>query len=134
MGEPATQSGGPRKRSIGEDRSAAQSAIANARRERRRCQRRTSLFHGDAAFGDPAWDMLVELFIEQAAGRRVSTSSICIASGLPMSTALRLLRYLCDGGYLIREPDPLDGRRRFIRLGAEIAAELTRYFAADSEV
>ena len=49
---------------------------------------RTELLDADL-FGEPAWDILVDLFIHQSRGKRVSVTSSCIASRVPPTTALR---------------------------------------------
>ena len=108
-------------------------ALANAKRAlRRRILRRQLLGH-DALFGEPAWDMLIDLFIHQGEGKPVSTSSICIASGVPITTALRLLQRLCEVGLLIRAADPDDGRRNLVRIAPNVAHRLTAFFAAGDE-
>ncbi|OWQ88344.1 DNA repair protein RadC, partial [Sphingopyxis witflariensis] len=52
-----------------------------------------------------------------------------IASGLPTTSALRLLRRLCEEGLISREADRDDGRRNYVRLSPELAHRLTAYFA-----
>src|SRR3546814_5777917 len=46
-------------------------------------------FFDPALFGDPAWDMLLDLTAARAEHNRVSVTSLCIASGVPLTTALR---------------------------------------------
>lgn len=65
-------------------------------------------------FGDPAWEMLLDLLLAKIEERQVSVSSACIASGAPMSTALRLVRRLVSEGVLFRVPDEHDRRRNFL--------------------
>ncbi|MGV1681786.1 JAB domain-containing protein [Sphingopyxis sp. NJF-3] len=108
-------------------------ALANAHRACRRRLLRRQLVGAAELFGEPAWDMLVDLFIHEAEARPVSTSSVCIASGLPMTSALRLLQQLCDAGLVTREPDHDDGRRNFIRLAPDLGHRLTAYFAEGDE-
>jgi DNA repair protein RadC len=108
-------------------------ALANAQRISRRRLLRRQLVVAEQLFGDPAWDMLLDLFIHEADGRPVSTSSICIASGLPMTSALRLLQKLCDADLVTREADHSDGRRNFIRLAPDLGHRLLAYFAAGDE-
>lgn len=43
-------------------------------------------------FRDPAWDMLLDLTLAHTECRRVSVTSLCIASGVPPTTALRWIR------------------------------------------
>lgn len=104
-------------------------ALRTARQTSRRRAVRKEILGADGRLGEPAWDMMIDLFIHEGDGKPVSTSSICIASGLPMSTALRLLQRLCDLGKVFRAADPSDGRRNFIRLAPEVRDQLTHYFS-----
>lgn len=78
-------------------------------------QARASQFPGDL-LGEPAWDILLDLYIEKGRGRTVSVTSACIASNVPPTTALRWLGVLEEGGWIIREEDVKDRRRKFFRL------------------
>ena len=108
-------------------------ALDNAQKASRRRLLRRQLVGVPELFGEPAWDMLIDLFIHEAQARPVSTSSLCIASGLPMSSALRLLQRLCDKGLVTREADRHDGRRNFIRLAPGLGHRLMAYFAEGDE-
>ncbi|MBB6191474.1 hypothetical protein FHS51_001701 [Sphingobium wenxiniae] len=81
-------------------------------------------------FADPAWDMLLDLFAARLEQERVSVSSLCIASAVPPTTALRWIRTLTEKGLLQRQADPHDGRRIFIALADNAAAALTEWFSA----
>lgn len=78
-------------------------------------------------FADPAWDLLLDLFAAQYLGRRVSISSACIAASVPPTTALRWIDKLVDEGVLLREDDPLDGRRSYLGLAPDVAARLEQW-------
>lgn len=67
-------------------------------------------------FSDPAWDMLLDLAVAEATNRPISVTSLCIASGVPTTTALRRIDDLKDAGLLDRVPDPGDRRRILVRL------------------
>lgn len=112
---------------------AANRALDNAQKASRRRLLRRQLVGTPELFGEPAWDVLIDLFIHEAQGKPVSTSSFCIASGLPMSSALRLLQRLCDQGLVTREADRDDGRRNFIRLAPPLGQRLMAYFAGGDE-
>lgn len=88
-------------------------------------RRRRGLLFADEIFADPCWDMLLDLFVSQALERDVSVSSVCIASCVPQTTALRWLARLEALGLVERSPDPKDGRRTLIRL-SELAAHGVR--------
>lgn len=105
-------------------------ALANARRSVRRLLLRRQLLGADWLFGEPAWDMLVELFIAHCEGATVPTGALGIGSGLSSSSAQRLVQRLVDARLVVRAPDPEDGRRHFISLSPEIAHRLTAYFGA----
>jgi hypothetical protein len=51
---------------------------------------------------DPAWDMLLDLFIQKIRGRRISASGLCLATTVPHTTALRWIVVLEEGGLLRR--------------------------------
>ena len=62
-------------------------------------------------FGDPCWDILLELTAARIQGQPVPVSSACTATNLPFSTALRYIRQLVDLGMIKRWKDPNDRRR-----------------------
>lgn len=80
-------------------------------------RRRDRLF--GAIFGEPAWDILLDLFIMEARGKRVPVSSACIASGASHSTALRQIDELVRCKLVRRERDEVDKRRTYVRLSEE---------------
>jgi len=86
-----------------------------ARRLIRLRRDREALF-GAELFADPAWDILLDLLVAQETGRRVSISSLCIASAVPATTALRFIHLMTSRGLLERYPDDRDRRRHWIRL------------------
>lgn len=89
---------------------------------------RARFFAGDL-FADPAWDMLLDLTAARAERRRVSVSSLCLASGVPPTTALRWIGWLTEAGLLERAEDETDRRRAFIALTDKAAEAMARYFA-----
>ncbi len=95
-------------------------------------RRREQLF-GAHLFSDPAWDMLLDLYVAQQTGRNVSVSSACLASGVPLTTALRWLRRLEHEGLVARDADQTDARRTHVRLTDRAVSRLHRLaqFAAD---
>lgn len=81
-------------------------------------------------FGEPAWDMLLDLTAAEGEGKRVSVTSLCIAAGVPATTALRWIAQMVDCGLFVRMPDPGDRRRAFIGLSDKARAAMTAYFAS----
>ena len=94
-------------------------------------QRQTCAQFFDAElFADPAWDMLLDLTAAHAEHQRVSVSSLCIAAGVPPTTALRWIRQMVDCGLFDRVEDARDRRRAFISLSDRAVEAMSRYFAA----
>ena len=97
------------------------------RRIIRQRQLRARFFDGDL-FADPAWDILLDLAAARVEHKRVSITSLCIASGVPPTTALRWIGQLTDAGLLQRVEDDTDRRRAFITLTDRAADAMARYF------
>lgn len=89
-----------------------------------------SSFFDPEFFCDPAWDMLLDLFLQQSLQRPVCVSSLCVASCAPSTTALRWIRALEEADLVERSRDPADGRRIFVRLTAGGHAKIAGYLAA----
>ena len=81
-------------------------------------------------FGEPAWDMLLDLYAARLEHTQVSVSSLCIAAAVPSTTALRWLRTLTMSGLVSRRSDPHDKRRVFIELGDGVTNGMNGYFRA----
>ncbi len=67
-------------------------------------------------FSEPAWDILLDLFINAARNRPISITSACIAGGIPATTGLRWLGVLEQEGLLVRETSGDDARVTWVRL------------------
>ena len=88
---------------------------------------RTKFFDNEL-FADPAWDMLLDLTAARAEHHRVSVTSLCIASAVPATTALRWISVLIEAGLAERIEDDTDRRRAFIVLTDRGADTMARYF------
>ena len=75
-------------------------------------RRRRERYFDPAIFADPAWDMLLDLFIAQARGKQLRTVSLCIASNVPWTTALRWIGVLEKQGLIERRLEPDDRRAK----------------------
>lgn len=97
------------------------------RRIIRQRQLRASFFDGDL-FADPVWEMLLDLTAARVEHTRVSVTSLCIASGVPPTTALRWIAQMKDIGLIERLEDETDRRRAFITLSDSAADAMARFF------
>jgi hypothetical protein len=104
--------------------------LALARKTYALRRKRASIFGNPDLFGEPAWDILLDLYIAEGEGKDVSVSSACIGSAAPPTTGLRWLGVLADEGLVVRENDPTDHRRVLVRLTAAGRAAMDRFFEA----
>ena len=70
-------------------------------------------------FGEPAWDMLLALYV---ADEPLMSKAVCLAAGVPLTTAMRWLYHLEQQRYIDRSPDDSDGRRCNVSLTPKGAA------------
>lgn len=94
-----------------------------------KARRQRGNFFGEDLFGEPAWDILLELFAAELAQHKVSVSSACIGSAAPMTTALRWLKKLEDNGLVSRQADAHDARRQWVQLSPHAFAAMRQYLA-----
>ena len=103
--------------------------LARLVKEILRSRRRREKLFGEELFGEPAWDILLELYAAEQTQQKLSVSSVCYVSAVPPTTALRWIQRLEDEGWLERRDDPFDGRRSWIQLTAKASADLRSYLA-----
>lgn len=77
--------------------------------------RRSEISNGHL-FSDPAWDILLDLFVGRVNGRDVTVTSACIASGRPSTTSLRYIDRMSQNGLLYRQKDTHDHRKVYLRI------------------
>jgi len=82
----------------------------------------------EGIFGEPCWDILLDLAINKVSSKIVSITSACIASKVPITTALRWIAILEEHGLIARTPDPHDKRRTYIELSEQGYALMRKYF------
>lgn len=97
-----------------------------------RSRRVRDAFFDPLLFADPAWDMLLELYGSYLEQRRISVSSLCIASHVPATTALRWITKLEQDELAVRKDDPNDGRRSWIELTDDGIDRMNQYFDMQS--
>ena len=80
-------------------------------------RRRSTL--GPGLFADPAWNILLDLFLSDDGGRDLSVTAVCIGSRSSAATALRYITLLVERKLIDRIADEHDGRRTYVRLTAK---------------
>ncbi len=105
-------------------------AIALARSAYSNRRARNAIFGNAELFGEPAWDILLDLYIAHGSGKPVSVSSACIGSASPPTTGLRWLGVLADNDLVLREHDAEDQRRVLVRLTDKGLAAMDEYFSS----
>lgn len=108
-------------------------ALENARAIRERRQLRRALVGSPELFGEPAWEMLIEVFIKGAEGEKIAINTLCRASTATPSTALRIVNKLCKAGLMIKVNDPYDGRRHFVEVTLQARTALETYFGGHEQ-
>jgi CheY-like chemotaxis protein/DNA-binding MarR family transcriptional regulator len=84
---------------------------------------KSSIF-GAAVMPEPAWEVLAELMRARLAGQHLSVTSLALSSKSSMTTALRRIEDLIQGGLATRMPDPADRRRTYVELTPEGMARM----------
>jgi DNA-binding MarR family transcriptional regulator len=77
--------------------------------------RRSQIFN-KGMFGEPAWDMLLALYVTDQSGPRHTISGLVNLSGVPATSALRWLNYLEHEQLVSRDPNSTDKRVIHIKL------------------
>ncbi len=100
--------------------------IVNLRRVIFQRQQRYNHFDGEL-FADPGWDIILTLAFAEIEQRRVTTSELCAAAAVPVSTGLRWIYNMVEKGALIRRSDPLDRRRVYLELTEATSMSVRQY-------
>ena len=69
-------------------------------------------------FGEPAWDLLLALYIADGDQYRLKVTAACAESNVPESTALRWLSSLNEAGLIRYDSNPTDARSRYVALSS----------------
>ena len=99
--------------------------IAKSQYSARRVRER---FFEKKIFGEPAWDMLLELYASELNDEKISTSNLILSSSAPNSTALRWMKHLEDQGLVVKKSSNVDGRVQYQRITNVGFDGMTKYF------
>lgn len=90
---------------------------------------RPRYFHPDL-LGEPAWDILLALYIIEEAGARFTIGKLAECIDAPLSTVARWIRTLEEQTLVSRVEHPTDGRIVFVRLLEKGRKGLDDYLSA----
>lgn len=76
-------------------------------------------------FGEPAWNILLALYVAAGEGYALPISALCAESGVPATTATRAINRMLELDMVRRVANPSDNRSTYIELMPETAAKLT---------
>ncbi|MGN6357271.1 MAG: winged helix DNA-binding protein [Novosphingobium sp.] len=88
-------------------------------------RRRESIPGTAGLFGEPAWDILLDLFIAARESRRVSLATACTAAAVPEASAQRWIAILERRGLVVVEGPAHDRRLKLSQVTYE---NLIAYF------
>lgn len=80
-------------------------------------------------FHDPAWDIMLDLFIQGEDHQIVSVSSACVGACVAHTTALRCLKAMERKGVVSFRRDPFDKRRCFVSLTVDMHRRMAGWLA-----
>lgn len=89
---------------------------------------------GTKLFADPAWNIMLDLFVRRIDEHVTSVSSACIASGVPATTALRHIAILIENGFVVKNPSLTDQRVQYITLNDEGVRKMVDVLTLTEEV
>ncbi len=90
-------------------------------------RRRRSKAFKSIRFGEPTWDMILDLYIADREGRRVDVSSLCLVSGVAPTTANRYVDLLVDDELISKVGDADDGRRSFVNISETLRGAIDEW-------
>jgi DNA-binding MarR family transcriptional regulator len=84
-------------------------------------------YFGKALFGEPAWDILLLLYIAEQSLGRLTATRLAEQIGTPLTTVVRWLNHLELEQFVERQDHPTDRRIMFIKLLAKGRSALDSY-------
>lgn len=87
-------------------------------------------FFDPVLFSNPAWDILLNLYLADADGRLVDGPESCAPPAVPQGVVLRWLAYLKLEEMVIEMPDPAQPGRTLIQLSEQTRLTISAYLAS----
>ena len=92
-------------------------------------RKRRAEHFGPVLFSEPAWDMLLVLFVYgDRTGERLSVTKLAEFGDAPLTTAIRWLDYLESQRMIVRSQCQIDRRKYFVELSERGRGLMTAYF------
>lgn len=88
---------------------------------------RDTLFSEFSLFGEPAWDMLIVLFIAAEEDREINLDSLCLEIALTAPTALRWISVLEANGLIERSTDLINISNTIISISTNAKDNMELY-------
>lgn len=107
---------------------ASSAMIEVARRDFEARRERDRVF-GAGTFADPAWDLLLDLFVAGEEGRRVDAFSLCGRTALPEGVILRSIAHLVQSNLVTRQSKAGEPRSIYLVLTADGQAKMVEYLS-----
>lgn len=99
-----------------------------------RARRLRDGFFEASLFADPAWDILLDLYLAHLDQRRTTVTALCAAASVPMTTGLRHIAALVDRGLILRAQSARDLRVVHVELADASVRQMQAYFARLCEI
>jgi hypothetical protein len=109
--------------------SVVQDGMADAARREYRDRRERERVFGPGIAADPAWDILLDLFIARDEGRDVTVFSVSAATAVAEGTILRCIAQLVEAKLIGRGPQSADPPSITLTLTDPAAAMMSDYFS-----
>lgn len=116
-------------KAAGADPNLAHTVLAERARQTFENRARRPQFFNSVIFGEPAWDMLLALYVTDQSGARHTVTGLMYLSGVPPTTALRWLDLLAREQLVTRRAHPTDGRVHYVELTDSARCSLDAYFS-----
>lgn len=84
---------------------------------------------GSDLFSDPAWDILLDLFVYDDNGMGIPLTSVGIDQKIPISTLSRYVDRMALQGFIIKTEDTVDKRRILLAISPTYRKELENIFS-----
>jgi DNA-binding MarR family transcriptional regulator len=110
------------------DGEAMQLRLVNIARTSLSVRRRRSDYLHRAMLGEPAYDMLLGLYVAEAEGESLTAARLADRAGVARSSALRWIDYLAAKELIVREPHPSRKRASVLKLSCKGRAALEGIF------